>query len=152
IHVLQRGDVEQPRESIAPGGLDCVVGPDPDFRIAPGEAEGARRAALAEWIVDRRNPLTWRSIVNRVWHYHFGRGLVDTPSDFGKNGSRPTHPELLDWLACEFRDRGGSLKSLHRMILTSAAYRRSSANNPVSARIDADNRFLWRMNRARLDA
>ena len=79
--------------------------------------------------LDRRrpsNPLTWRSIVNRVWHYHFGRGIVDTPSDFGRNGSRPTHPELLDWLAVEFRDGGGSFKKLHRLIVTSAAYRQAS--------------------------
>jgi hypothetical protein len=96
--------------------------------------------------------LTWRSIVNRVWHYHFGRGIVDTPSDFGRNGSRPTHPELLDWLAVEFRDGGGSIKKLNRLIVLSAAYRQASADNPEAAKIDADARLVWRTTRQRLDA
>ncbi len=114
--------------------------------------KAARRAALAEWIASPANVLTWRSIVNRVWHYHFGRGLVDTPNDFGRNGSKPTHPELLDWLAVELRDGGQSLKAIHRLIVTSAVYRQSSRDDAASARIDADNRWLWRMNRQRLDA
>jgi hypothetical protein len=96
--------------------------------------------------------LTWRSIVNRVWHHHFGRGIVDTPSDFGRNGSRPTHPELLDWLAVSFRDNCGSLKQLHRLLVTSAVYRQSSRHDEEAAKVDSDNRFLWRMNRRRLDA
>jgi hypothetical protein len=152
IWVLRRGNVEQRREAVAPGALACVPGPDPDFKLPPGSSDGARRAALAEWLADPRNPLTWRSFVNRVWHYHFGRGIVDTPSDFGRNGSTPTHPELLDWLAVEFRDRGGSLKELQRTILLSAAYRQASAHRPDCAAVDADNRLLWRMNRQRLDA
>jgi hypothetical protein len=132
--------------------LACVPGPDPDFKLPANSTDGARRAALAQWIADGRNPLTWRSIVNRVWHYHFGRGLVDTPSDFGHNGSTPTHPELLDWLAVEFRDNGGSFKTLHRLILLSAAYRQASGHRPECAAVDADNRLLWRANRQRLDA
>src|SRR5262249_51255508 len=108
--------------------------------------------ALANWIADANNPLTWRSIVNRVWHYHFGRGLVATPNDFGWNGARPSHPELLDWLAVTFRDQGGSLKELHRRILRSAAYQRASRHDAEAAKIDADNRYLWRMNRRRLDS
>ena len=87
--------------------------------------------------MDRRpdaTSLTWRSIVNRVWHYHFGRGIVDTPNDFGRNGAPPTHPELLDWLAVEFRDGGGSLKKLHRLIVLSAAYRQSSAHDAAARR------------------
>src|SRR5262249_39944617 len=103
VWVLRRGDVEQRREAVPPGGLACVKGPDPDFKPG-GPAEGARRLALADWVADGRNPLTWRSVVNRAWHYHFGRGIVDTPNDFGKMGGRPSHPELLDWLAGEFRD------------------------------------------------
>jgi hypothetical protein len=122
------------------------------FDLADPDDEGARRAALARWLADDRNPLTWRSIVNRVWHYHIGRGIVDTPNDFGRMGSEPTHPELLDWLAVWFRDKGGSLKKLHRLILTSAVYRQGSAERPEFARIDAGNQFLWRMNRARLEA
>jgi len=151
VHVLHRGDVEQWRSAAAPGGLTCVPGPSPEFRLANPDDEGARRAALAAWVADPRNPLTWRSAANRVWHYHFGRGIVDTPSDFGRNGGRPTHPELLDWLAGELRD-GGSLKRLHRLIVLSAAYRQSAAHRPEAAKADADNRLLWRMNRRRLDA
>jgi hypothetical protein len=90
--------------------------------------------------------------VNRIWQRHFGRGIADSPNDLGHMGGLPTHPELLDWLAAEFRDGGGSMKALHRLIVTSATYRQSSAHDPANARIDADNRFLWRMNAARLDA
>ena len=115
-------------------------------------AEEQRRAALANWLADDRNVLLWRSIVNRVWHYHFGRGIVGTPNDFGRMGERPSHPELLDWLAYEFRSHGGSMKWLHRTIMTSSTYRQRSAHNSNYAERDADNRLLWRMNRRRLDA
>src|SRR6266566_3363271 len=107
-------------------------------------------AALAEWITDPKNVLTWRSIINRVWHYHFGRGIVDSPNDFGHMGSRPTHPELLDWLAISFLESGGSIKQLHRLILNSAVYLQSSQENPQFANVDSGNLFLWRMNRSRL--
>jgi hypothetical protein len=152
IHRLHRGDVEQPREAVTPGGLSCVATLSADFTRVISNDESSRRAALANWIADRRNVLTWRSIVNRVWHYHFGKGLVDTPNDFGRNGAQPTHPELLDWLAVEFRDGEQSFKKLHRLILLSSTYRQASTNNPAFARLDADNRYLWRMNRQRLDA
>jgi hypothetical protein len=98
------------------------------------------------------HPLTWRSIVNRVWQYHFGRGLVDSPNDFGRMGKEPTHPELLDWLAAGFRDHGGSFKRLHRLLVTSSVYRQSSRHDDANVAIDGDNRFLWRMNRRRLEA
>ena len=152
IAVLRRGEVEQPGEVVGPGALSCVPALDPVFSPSRSGDEGSRRAALAEWIASPANMLTWRSIANRVWHYHFGRGLVDTPNDFGRNGSKPTHPELLDWLAVELRDGRQSLKSLHRRIVTSAVYRQSSRDDADSARRDADNRWLWRMNRQRLDA
>jgi Protein of unknown function (DUF1553)/Protein of unknown function (DUF1549)/Planctomycete cytochrome C/F5/8 type C domain len=152
IFVLNRGDVEQKRDPVTPGALSCVKELEPDFKALKENDEGGRRAALAAWIADDHNPLTWRSIVNRVWHYHFGRGLVDTPSDFGRNGSRPTHPELLDWLAVEFRDGGGSFKKLHRLIVTSTAYRQASANDIEFEKADADDRYLWRMTRQRLDS
>ncbi|MEZ6110593.1 MAG: DUF1553 domain-containing protein [Pirellulaceae bacterium] len=126
-------------------------------------SEGDRRAALAAWITHPDNPLTRRVIVNRMWHHHFGRGIVETPSDFGFGGARPTHPELLDWLAGQLLANAWSLKSLHRMMVTSQAYRQHSypgalsddavnkgAVNPWD--IDADNRWLWRMNPRRLDA
>jgi hypothetical protein len=106
---------------------------------------------------DQRNPLTWRSIVNRVWQYHFGRGIVETSNDLGRMGSEPTHPELLDWLAVEFRDGGQSLKSLHKLIVTSYTYRQVSTVERMDAdvnpaRVDEDNRYLWRANRRRLEA
>ncbi len=150
IYLLKRGDVERKGELVAPGALGMLAGLEHHFASLP-PTEGARRAALAHWVSDHANVLTWRSIVNRVWQYHFGKGLVDTPSDFGKNGSRPTHPELLNWLACNFRD-GDSFKRLHRLIVTSAAYRQASAHDPEAAKCDADNRLYWRMNRQRLDA
>ena len=104
------------------------------FTLDQPRDESARRACLARWITDPRNPLTWRSIVNRVWHHHFGRGLVATPNDFGRMGALPSHPELLDWLAATFRESGGSLKQLHRLIVTSAVYRQSTADEPVVRR------------------
>jgi hypothetical protein len=152
IFILKRGDVTRPGEAAPPGGLSCIPGLDPAFAIADPSDEGARRAALAGWISDPRNVLTWRSIANRVWHHHFGRGIADSPNDLGRMGAAATHPELLDWLAVWFRDGGGSLKQLHRLIVTSAVYRQSSANRPDFAKADASNLYLWRMNRLRLDA
>jgi mono/diheme cytochrome c family protein len=152
VHILRRGDVRQPLAPAVPGALSCVPGLESPFRLANPADEGQRRAALAKWVSDPRNPLTWRSIVNRVWHYHFGRGLVATPSDFGRMGARPSHPELLDWLTATFLENGGSLKKLHRLIVTSATYRQSSRHHPGHAKLDADNALLWRMNRTRLDA
>jgi hypothetical protein len=123
------------------------------FEIPAGAHESQRRAALAEWIAHRDNPLTWRSIANRTWHYHFGRGLCDTPSDFGRMGGVPSHPELLEWLSIWFRDDAkGSLKSLHRLIVTSETWKQSSAHRDDAAQVDTDNRLLWKMNRQRMDA
>lgn len=153
IHLLTRGDLNQPAELVGPGTLSCVPGFSGDLAIADEGEESNRRAALARWLTDERNALTWRSVVNRVWHYHFGRGLCDTPNDFGKMGGSPSHPELLDWLAVWFRDdAAGSLKALHRLIVTSATYRQSSGHRSDAAEVDADNRLLWRMNRVRLTA
>jgi mono/diheme cytochrome c family protein len=151
VYLLKRGEVTKPGPEAKPGALSCVEGPAP-FAVTDPAREGQRRAALAKWLTDRENGLVWRSIVNRTWHYHFGRGIVNTPNDFGRMGAPPTHPELLDWLAAWFRDTGGSLKALHRLIVTSETYRQSSAHNPDYARVDADNAYLWRMNRTRLDA
>ena len=150
VHVLDRGDVAKPQDLAVPGALACVEGVSP--ALGDDGAEGPRRAALARWLTDGDNPLTWRSVVNRVWHHHFGRGLVTTPNDFGKMGSRPSHPQLLDWLAMEFRDSGGSLKALHRAILSSAAWRQASGHNAERAAKDFSNRLLWRANRRRLEA
>ncbi len=152
IRVLARGDVRSPGRVADPGTVAITPGIPARFDLAPEGPEGDRRAALARWLADPRNPLTWRSIVNRAWQYHFGRGLVDSPSDFGRMGATPSNPALLDWLAAEFRDGGQSLKSLHRLIVTSATYRQSSASNDAGIKIDADNARLWRMNRRRLEA
>ena len=152
VHLLARGDVKRPGDSMSPGALPAVPGPEWKCEPADAKDEGARRVALARWITDPHNLLTRRSIVNRVWQYHFGRGLVETPNDFGHMGALPSHPELLDWLAYWFLEHGESFKQLHKLIVTSATYCQSSANDLEVARIDGDNRFLWRMNRARLDA
>jgi hypothetical protein len=152
IHVLYRGDISKPRQEAAPGALACLPELQHHFRVTDPKNEGNRRAALARWITTPKNVLTWRSIVNRVWHYHFGRGIVATPNDLGHMGAVPTHPELLDWLAADFQESGGSFKSLHRLIVTSAVYRQSSRHQPSFAAIDSDNHYLWRMNRMRLDA
>ena len=151
ISQLKRGDVTRPIEEVAPGAPSCVEAVHVEFPTEP-QAEGKRRAALAEWITDPKNPLTRRSIVNRVWQYHFGRGIVATPSDFGRNGIAPTNPKLLDFLADEFAKNGESIKTLHKLILTSATYRQSSATNAKATEIDTDNVLLWRMNRTRLEA
>ena len=170
VQMLKRGDISKPVEAASPGALACVQALPSRFELTNAKDEGARRAALARWLTDANNPLTWRSIVNRVWHLHFGRGLVETPNDFGKMGGKPSHPELLDWLAVWFRDDAkGSLKQLHRLIVTSAAYQQVSGlefrvlslssapptRNPKPETrnlADPDNRLLWRMNRTRLDA
>jgi len=152
IHLLPRGDVTKPSKEVAPGGILAVPGINGTFALPPNHPEADRRAALAKWIANRDNPLVWRSIVNRVWQFHFGRGLVDTPNDFGKMGQLPTHPELLDWLAADFRDSGQSLKKLHRLIVTSDTYKQSSAGAAANEKTDADNRFLWRQNRRKLEA
>jgi mono/diheme cytochrome c family protein len=159
IHILARGQVTNPGREVGSGALSMFSFQPARFALPKDPPEGARRAALARWITDPNNPLTWRSIVNRVWQAHFGAGLVTTPNDFGRNGAAPTHPELLDWLATEFRDRGGSLKQLHKLIVTSATYRQASAlaansasaiRNPQS--LDAGNALLWRQNRRKLEA
>jgi hypothetical protein len=160
VHLLKRGDVKRLGEEMKPAGLASVPGVSSEFRISDLKFESARRAALAKWITDTNNLLTRRSIVNRVWHYHFGRGLVETPNDFGHMGALPSHPELLDWLAFWFLENGESLKKLHRLIVTSATYRQASGtpvsdlvrSNGIAPTSDSANRLLWRMNRARLDA
>ena len=153
IHVLERGEMSRPKQVVGPGALSVLPELGIYFKRRDMTQESQRRAALAEWVIDRRNPLTWRSIVNRVWHYHFGKGIVDTPGDFGRMGGAPSHPELLDYLAAWFRDDAeGSFKKLHRLLVTSHAYRQSSLSRPEGDKLDRDNRLLWRANRLRLDA
>ena len=157
VHVLQRGDIRKPLEEASPGALSCLGGLDARFDIRDSLVEHERRSDLAYWLTHPDNSLAWRSIVNRIWRYHFGRGIVDTPNDFGRMGEAPSHPELLDWLAGWFRDHSnepglGSLKALHRMMVTSATYRQSSHPREDFAARDGANRGFWRMNRIRLEA
>lgn len=152
IYFLRRGSEKDPTKLVGPGAIHCLASLGVQFPSADNQSEGQRRVALARWITDSRNALTWRSIVNRVWQYHIGQGIVATPNDFGRMGASPSHPELLDWLATRLRDQGQSLKQLHRLIVTSATYRQTSAHNAEYSRIDGGNRLLWRMNRRRLDA
>ncbi|MEZ6016131.1 MAG: DUF1553 domain-containing protein [Planctomycetota bacterium] len=155
IRVLARGQVTEPGAVAAPAALSALDPLLPSrFALADTQDEALRRAALARWITDPRNPLTWRTIVNRVWQHHFGAGLVTTPNDFGRMGAAPTHPELLDWLAAWLRDDAhGSLKSLHRLIVTSRAYRqRSDVANEDAEALDSGNTLLWRGNTRKLEA
>ena len=152
IHILHRGDILKPLQEVGPGALPIIAGADWRFQLPDSHRESERRIALAKWLVRPDNPLTWRSIVNRVWQYHFGRGLVDSPNDFGRMGAKPSHPELLDWLAVEFRDGGQSLKTLHKLIVTSQTYRQASTYHADNAKQDSGNVYLWRMNRRRLTA
>lgn len=149
VHRLHRGDVTQPREKVGPGVLTSI-GPKTTI---PADADDApRRLTLAKWITDPAHPLTARVAVNRLWHYHFGTGIVDTPSDFGVNGGRPSHPELLDWLASELIANRWSLKEIHRRILLSSTYRQASRTNAQAQALDADTRLLWRYPPRRLEA
>jgi hypothetical protein len=155
-YVLVRGDYNTIGEAVEPGFPSAISGTS-----EPAELEldrykmfptRGRRMTLANWIASPENPLTARVMVNRLWQHHFGRGIVETPSDFGKNGGRPTHPELLDWLALKFIEEKWSIKSMHRIILNSAAYRQDSKTpNAKAAQIDPENQYLWRFNRQRLE-
>ena len=149
--VLRRGDIASPADVVSPGGIDAVLSARSDFKLTPQSPESERRVKLSEWITSRENPLFARVIVNRLWHYHFGVGLVETPSDFGFNGGRPSHPELLDWLAAELIDRQFRLKELHRLMVQSATYRQASAPRAEAIAKDADNRLLWRKRPQRME-
>jgi len=169
VHVLDRGNPESSGKVVNPGTLSWSGNTVEFGSTATSDAQ--RRIALANWIAGEQNPLTARVIVNRLWHWHFGRGLVSTPSDFGAGGGVPSHPELLDWLATELVTHNWSLKHIHRLIVTSATYRQTSVSpaekqtsnrgqpddrspddNITPSDIDADNRLLWRMNPRRLEA
>ncbi|MFM8474174.1 MAG: DUF1553 domain-containing protein, partial [Planctomycetaceae bacterium] len=151
-HVLRRGDVSQPGEVVRPTGLRAVSGVPEDFGLAANAPDADRRRKLADWITHPDNPLFARVAVNRIWQYHFGQGLVATPGDLGFSGGQPSHPELLDWLALKFRESGYRVKELHRLILTSAAWRQSSAWRPEAVQVDSENKLLWRRTPQRLEA
>ncbi len=149
-HLLIRGDVNRKAEQVTPGAVSSIRSLPGELGLAPDAAESERRRALAGWIANPANPLFARVMVNRVWHHHFGAGLVENPNDFGFNGGRPSHPELLDWLALEFAGNGYSLKKLHKTILLSEAYQQSSQFRGEAAAKDAGNRLLWRFSPHRL--
>lgn len=151
IRIQRRGNPEDEGEEVLPGTIAWAK----QGTSAPAAtlSDGERRLALADWITYPDNPLTRRVIVNRLWHHHFGSGIVNTPSDFGFGGDRPSHPALLDWLAGELVRSGGSLKHIHRLIVTSRTYRQvSSPGNVAANNVDAQNRLLWRQSPRRLDA
>jgi hypothetical protein len=154
--VLFQGDYKQEKNPVEPGFISALDPNPAAIHKAPNTHSTHRRFTLAEWIVSPQNPLTSRVLVNRVWQSHFGRGIVATPNDFGLAGARPTHPELLDWLATELVRDGWSLKKLHRLIVTSATYRQSSTlpkkDSLRGAKLDAENHLLWRQNLRRLSA
>ena len=152
VFVLMRGDIEKQGKLVSAGTIPLPHQANWQFELPTDHHESERRIRLAQWLTDRENGLTWRSIVNRIWQYHFGRGIAASANDFGRMGAEPTHPKLLDWLAATFRDSGQSLKQMHRLILTSSTYQQQSVERDNEAMIDADNRFLWRMNRRALDA
>jgi mono/diheme cytochrome c family protein len=151
-HILLRGALGQDGPEVGPSFVASFANGGPaEVRPALDGRSTGRRTALAEWLGSPANPMTARAIVNRLWQHHFGRGIVATPSDFGRNGVPAIHRELLDWLACELVARGWSLKAMHRLMVTSAVYRQSSLFNESAAKIDVENRLLWRMNRQRLE-
>ncbi len=153
-YFLIRGDPFSPGSEMSPGFLTVATYGDPPTAITRSDGRtSGRRLALAEWVVSPENPLTARVAVNRVWHHHFGRGIVRTLDNLGKMGDLPTHPELLDWLAVEFMDRGWSVKELHRLLMTSEAYQMASANDdPAALAADPENNYLWRYRQQRLEA
>ena len=150
--VLAHGDFRKRGERVDPGFPSAISGRTSLPRNEIDRFPPRRRAALAEWLTSEQNPLLGRVMVNRIWQHHFGTGLVRTPNDFGRQGDPPTHPELLDWLAVEFSERGWSIKQMHKLIVLSGTYRSSSRASKRSMEIDPDNHYLWRMNRRRLDA
>ncbi|MBP90237.1 MAG: hypothetical protein CMJ64_26600 [Planctomycetaceae bacterium] len=151
--IFRRGEFTNPGDYVGPGVLSVLSDGRTPFETKPQRpGSTGRRLAFAEWLTDAKHPLTARVIVNRVWYHHFGRGIVESLGNFGNNGTPPTHPELLDWLAVSFVENGWSLKWLHREIMSSVAYRQSSRFRPASEERDPDNRWLSRMPLRRLEA
>ncbi|HKD35556.1 MAG TPA: PSD1 and planctomycete cytochrome C domain-containing protein [Pirellulales bacterium] len=151
-HVLRRGNPAQQGDVVSPGGIAAASQGTADLGLAADAPEAERRIKLADWITGPAAPLAARVMVNRLWHYHFGVGIVDTPNDFGFNGGRPSHLELLDWLARRLIEEGWQIKPLQRTIVLSAAYRQSGRSLQKAEKLDADNRLIWRKSPVRLEA
>ena len=152
FHVFLGGSSQRKGDVVRAASLSAFADALPGYQLPSEESEGGRRIALANWITNDANPITPRVLANRLWHYHFGTGIVDTPSDFGYMGGRPTHPKLLDFLAQKLIAFDWRLKDMHRMIMTSRTYRQSSAFRDEAAKVDADARLLWRFPPRRLAA
>ena len=151
VYLLNRGELSRPRDAVAPGLPEALKRASGWQESMPGHLKN--RAALAQWLTSPKHPLTARVMVNRIWHGHFGRGLVGSLNDFGQMGERPTHPELLDWLAGQFMKSGWSIKQMHRTMMLSSTYQMHSvATSEENASIDPQNRHFWKMNRRRLEA
>jgi len=150
--ILDRGSVLKPIGQVVPYGIVAIKAVNADFGLLSNAPDGQRRKSLADWITHKANPLFGRVMSNRIWHYHFGTGLINTPNDFGFSGTKPSHPKLLDHLTTIFAEKQWSMKALHRYILTSATYRQASKANPKGLSVDAGNRLLWRINPRRMAA
>jgi len=151
--ILARGNAHAPGDQVEPGFPEVLSFPDPVIKPLPPEKKSSgRRLALARWIIDRRNPLTARVMVNRLWQQHFGRGIVESPNNFGFRGTAPTHPELLDWLATQLVEGGWKLKPIHKLIVLSNAYQMGSQSHPQGVEKDPENKLFWRFNMRRLAA
>jgi mono/diheme cytochrome c family protein len=155
MRLLQRGVLASPGPKVQPGFLTLLSAPGQSDCVRPADARGrtsGQRLAFARWLTNPEHPLTARVLVNRVWQHHFGVGIVATPDNFGRMGTFPTHPELLDWLAVDLMRHGWSIKRLHRMIMTSTTYRQSTSRTAHGDDVDPENRLLWRMNLQRLES
>lgn len=153
VHILRRGNPHSPAAEVRPGFPVIIGTPDPEIAApAPGAKTSGRRIVLARWIASKENPLTSRNIANRLWQFHFGRGIVRSANNFGHIGDRPSHPELLDWLAAEFTEGGWSLKRMHKLIMLSQTYQISSAVSAAGIKADPNNELFWRYDMRRLSA
>ena len=152
FHLFIGGNSQKKGSPVSPASPSTLSEVLPGYELPMDSDEAQRRSELAHWMTSPENPLTLRVLANRLWHYHFGVGIVDTPNDFGYMGGRPTHPKLLDFLALQIRENGWRIKDLHRMIMSSRAYRQSSAHRLAAAEIDGDSRLLWRFPPRRLSA
>jgi len=150
FHVFVGGNPQRKGEAVVPASMSTLSQVAASYQLDAKAPQGERRLALARWLVAKENPLTPRVLANRLWHYHFGTGIVSTPSDFGYMGTRPTHPELLDWLAIQIQENGWKLKDIHKQIMLSETYQQASTFREDASRIDSDSRYLWRFPPRRL--
>ncbi len=152
FHVFVGGNPQRKGAAVVSASLSTLSEVAPVYQLVKDDAEGFRRDTFANWVTHKDNPLPARVLANRLWHYHFGTGIVDTPNDFGYMGGRPTHPALLDFLAIKLKEEGWKLKAMHRLIMLSQTYQRAATFQPDAAKVDGDSRLLWRFPPRRLSA